>query len=288
MENGMHLGIANETYHADRNACSSTWLKLVDKQTPYHLRSYLDSPPATEPSPALVMGSLVDCLIFEPEEFSKQFIIAPEWNLRTKADRAEKQLLLGKCKRRGKTLVTHKQNAEALETAKAVRMNPVMADILKRGVAQPTFLWTDPITGMQCKCKLDWYDEEDGVIYDLKTAADASSAAFSKAIANFGYHIQAAFYSDGVRACGFPVRKFVFGVMEKPDGRNTHVADPRLMAFYELEQEDEDAGRDSYNSSIAAISFCKMNDEWAGYTNRIVPITRPAWAKRTDIETDEL
>jgi hypothetical protein len=84
------------------------------------------------------------------------------------------------------------------------------------------------------------------------------------------------------------VQRFVFGVMEKPDKRNTFEADPRLMAFYELTDEDIEAGRDSYTSSMAAINFCMMNDEWAGYTNHVVPITRPNWAKRTDIERDEL
>lgn len=288
MKTGIHLGIPNETYHADRTAVSSTWLKIVDSHTPWHLRSYLDSPPPAEPSPALVMGSVVDCLIFEPEMFEKQFIIAPEWNLRTKADREEKVKLLKEAKSNGMTLVTNKQHLEALETAKAVRENPVMADILKRGVAQPVFIWNDIVTGLKCKCRLDWYDEEDGVIYDLKTAFDASPSAFSKAIANYGYHIQAAFYSDGVRALGLPVRKFVFGVQEKPDNKNTFKADPRLMAFYELDETDLEAGRDSYVSSLSAISFCMMNNEWAGYTNNIVPLSRPAWAKRSDVDNTEL
>jgi len=286
MKQGMQLGIPNDVYHADRTAASSTWLKVIDSHTPWHLRSYLDSPPPAEPSKALVMGSLVDCLIFEPDEFDRQFIIAPEWNLRTKADRAAKVELLKQCKVQGKELATNKMMEEALETAKAVRENPVMADILKRGVAQPVFVWEDPITGILCKCKLDWYDEVDGVIYDLKTAADASPFAFSKAVANFGYHIQAAFYSDGVRACKKPVRKFVFGVQEKPDNRNTFKADPRLMAFYELNQEDLDAGRDSYTSSLNAINFCRMNNEWAGYTNQVMPISRPAWASRKDISAE--
>jgi hypothetical protein len=231
---------------------------------------------------------MVDCLIFEPEEFDKQFIIAPDINKRTKAGREEWASLVKHAKANHVALVSNDAHKEALTTALAVRNNPVMADLMKRGVPQPVFMWDDPVYAMRCKCKLDWYDEESGTIFDLKTAIDASPYGFSKAIANFSYHIQAAFYIDGVRACGKPVQRFVFGVMEKPDKRNTFEADPRLMAFYELTDEDIEAGRDSYTSSMAAINFCMMNDEWAGYTNHVVPITRPNWAKRTDIERDEL
>lgn len=275
---GMHVGVSNPDYHADKTACSSTWLKIVDKQTPFHLKSYLDSPPA-EPTPALRMGAAVDCLIFEPKDFDKQFIVAPtDLNRRTKDGQAQwKELMADE-----RTLLTADQRDEAMETAKAVRTNPIMADVLKRGVAQPVFVWKDPVSGLLCKCKLDWYDEETGTIYDLKTAVNASASEFSKAIANYGYHIQAAFYLDGVRATGKPAKRFVFAVQEKPDNRNTFAADPKLMAFYELEEEDIEAGRDAYSSSLAAINFCLVNNEWAGYTNDIITVTRPAWAKSKD------
>ena len=78
-------------------------------------------------------------------------------------------------------------------------------------------------------------------------------------------------------------KRFIFGVQEKPDNRNTFKADPRLMAFYELEQEEIEAGRDAYSSALAAINFCMANNEWAGYTNEIVKITRPAWARSKDM-----
>ena len=282
MKTGMHLGIPNETYHADRTCVSSTWLKIIDSHSPWHLRSYLDSPPAPA-SPALAMGSAVDCLIFEPELWDKQFTVMPELNLRTNAGKAEKKKLVEWAGQQNVTLVTNTQHQEALETAKAIRTNPRMADILKRGVAQPTFVWVDPVTGLKCKCRADWYDEEDGTVYDLKTAVNASPSEFAKAIANFGYHIQQAFYSDGIRVVGKPVKRFVFCVQEKPDNRNTFKADHRLMAFYELDPEDDEAGRDAYSSALSAIDFCMTNNEWAGYNNDTIVLTRPGWAKQKDM-----
>lgn len=280
MKTGIHKGIPNVEYHADRTAVSSTWLKTINK-SPFHLRAYLDSPPA-EPTPALVMGSAVDCLTFEPELFEGQFIVAPKTlNRRTKAGQEEWAKLVAD----KRTLMTFEQYQEALATTVAITTNPVMKDIMKSGESQLTFVWRDPVTGLLCKCRPDWYDEKSGTVVDLKTAQDASPEGFSKAIANFGYHIQQAFYSDGIRICGKPVKRFIFGVMEKPDGKVIQKADPRLMAFYELDAEDVEAGQDSYTSGLSAINFCMINDEWEGYTNRVVPISRPGWARKKDVES---
>jgi exodeoxyribonuclease VIII len=280
---GVHTGIPNELYHADRKAASSTWLKVIDKLTPFHLRSYLDSPHA-DPSPALIMGSAVDCLIFEPTLWSKQFIVAPEINRRTNAGKEQWAGLVARAKHGGKQIISSSDHAEALVTAQAIRMNPVMADVLKRGVAQQVVIWRDPITDLFCKCRTDWYDEETATIYDLKTARCAAPDEFAKAIQNFGYHIQASFYMDGYIAAGLPVERFVFGVMEKPDNRYTFRADPKLMAWYELTKEDEEEGRNSYTSALSAINFCMMNGEWAGYTDFIMPIERPGWARKSNVE----
>jgi exodeoxyribonuclease VIII len=283
MEPGIYTGMSNEAYHADRTAVSSTWLKTINAKTPYHLRCLLDSP-RTDPSEALVQGSAVDCLIFEPELWDDQFIVAPELNLRTNDGRATMAKLKARAVKQGKMVIKQKGHSEALETAKAIRLNPRMADVLKRGLAQQVFVWRDPVTGLLCKCRTDWYDEEDGMIYDLKTAVSAAPDDFSKAIHNFRYHVQAAFYSDGVRACGKPVRGWVFAVQEKPDNKIIKVADPKIMAFYRLDEEDMEAGQDDYTSGLSAINFCMVNDEWEGYTNEVQTISRPGWARRSNID----
>lgn len=284
MKEGIFTGIPNEEYHADRTAISSTWLKVVDKQTPYHLRSYLDSPPAA-PSDALVMGSAVDCLVFEPELWDRRFIVAPEINRRTNAGKELWASLLNDAVQSKREVVNHKMHAEALVTAEAIRRNPVMADYLRRDcVSQQVIVWRDPVTGLLCKCKSDLYLADDGTLLDLKTARNAAPDEFAKAIANFGYHIQAAFYTDGYITAGLPVSRFVFGVMEKPDNRNTHEASPNLMAFYELDPADMKAGQDSYTSSLSAINFCMINDEWSGYTDHVMPIRRPPWARKHNVE----
>lgn len=285
LKNGFQTGIPNSAYHADRARASKSWLDKI-ATTPYHLRSYLDTPPEAVPAPALVMGSAVDCLIFEPESFEKEFLVMPEeLNLRTKDGRAKRDELVEQAKTESKTVISFADKLTALETAAAVRKNPVMADFLSAedGVAQPVFAWDDPVTGIKCKCKADWYIPSEGIVVDLKTARSASPNDFSRSVANFRYHVQDAFYSDGIRACGMSADRFVFAVIEKPNDKL--IVDPRLMAFYELEQDDKEAGRSAYASDLAALNFCIINNDWPGYTDEVLTITRPAWARRDDVES---
>ena len=285
---GIFEGISNREYHADRKAASSTWLKILDEKTPRHLRSYLDSPP-TEPSDPLKLGAATDCLVFEPLLWNKQFIVAPEINRRTNVGKKDWADLIAKGIREHKYVLSNKLHSEALEMAKAIRLNPVMADLLAKmaknnAVAQQVIIWRDPVTGLWCKCRSDLYDAEEGILYDLKTAQHADPIGFGKAIGNFRYHIQAAFYTDGYLAAGLPVNKFVFGVMEKPDNRHILAPDPDLMAWYELTPEEMVEGQDTYTSALSAINFCMMNNEWAGYTNHVTQIQRPGWARKGDVE----
>jgi exodeoxyribonuclease VIII len=256
----------------------------------FHLKSYLDSPPAP-PSQALIIGSATDCLIFEPDQFDDQFVIMPELNLRTKEGRETKATLMEECAKESKRLISMREKQQSMRTALAIRSNPFMIDLMKSGTGQAVFTWKDPVTGLWCKCKPDWYDPESGTMVDLKTARCAAPNEFSKSVGNYRYHVQDAFYTDGARANGFPVNRFIFAVMEKPPetGMNSYLEEsPELMAFYELEQEDKDAGRDSYMSDLSAINFCMMNDEWAGYTDQVITISRPSWSKRDDMEATGL
>jgi exodeoxyribonuclease VIII len=283
LETGIQTGITNDQYHADRKMVSSTWLKLIDK-SPYHLRCYLDSPPKPS-TPALIMGSAVDCLVFEPEDWKRHFIVTGPINRRTNAGREEWAALTKSAAETNRQVITEEGKQEAIEMANAIVSNPVMADMLSAGSAQQVFIWRDPVTGLLCKAKTDHYNPEMRAVIDLKTALAGDPASFAKAIHNFKYHVSAAFYMDGVRACGLPVDRFIFAVMEKPDDKAGTKASPELMSFYELDASDIDAGIDSYTSGLAAINFCMINNEWNGYTDQVMPISRPPWARRSDVES---
>lgn len=69
---GVHTELDFESYQSTE-ACSYSRLKLLQR-SPAHLRWELDHP--TPPSPAMILGSAVDCLVLEPARFNERFDVS--------------------------------------------------------------------------------------------------------------------------------------------------------------------------------------------------------------------
>jgi hypothetical protein len=283
---GMYFDIDNDVYHADRTTVSKSWLDRVAK-SPLHLRQYLDTP--TEKTLALITGSAVDCLVFEPEKFDELFIQGPfddKGNPHKKNTKVGKEAWLKAnedAKESGKTIIEcHLTDhwTAIHEMADAILGNGLMAEILQDGVGQVTFISQDPVTGMRRKCKTDNYHKASNSVCDLKTAVSASPFEFARSIASYRYHVQDAYYSDIIADVVGSMPRFMFAVLEKPP--KDVKPDSGMMAFYELTQAEKDAGRDTWQSDMAAIAFAMDTGEWSGYADTVISIERPQWARSRD------
>ena len=80
-------------------------------------------------------------------------------------------------------------------------------------------VWDDPETGLRCKARIDFVSEYDGwtVVGDLKSSINAAPKQWARAVANYGYHRQAAFYLDGCNAISPHDRLFAWIIQEKDD-----------------------------------------------------------------------
>jgi hypothetical protein len=116
---------------------------------------------------------------------------------------------------------------------------------------------------MRCKCRPDWFDGT--TIVDLKTCQDASPASFAKAVANFGYQIQAAHYLAGTLAT-----RFIFVAVEKTA--------PYAIGVYELNTEALIHGSIARHNALQRIQDCRAINEWPGYTDGIQTLQLPGWA----------
>src|SRR5699024_3672134 len=79
------------------------------------------------------------------------------------------------------------------------------------GQSEKTVLWDDE--DVPCRARLDRLS--DGLILDVKTAADASPDGFSRSAANYGYDVQQVAYTRAVQAATGEAPPFVFLVVEK-------------------------------------------------------------------------
>lgn len=155
------------------------------------------------------------------------------------------------------------------KAAKAIKDHPAASKLIGAGKAEQSVYWNDPLTGELCRCRPDWW-RDDNIVVDLKTTENASKDGFAKSIANFRYDVQAAFYLDGIElATGKRPRGFVFVAIEKKP--------PFAVGVYVLDAETLDAARLVYQKDLQAYAACQQSGEWPGYGDKIQTINLPAW-----------
>lgn len=154
--------------------------------------------------------------------------------------------------------------------AGALQAHPFASKLLSGGVPERTLIWRDDETGVMCRAKVDWL-APDGIV-DYKTCDKASPEHLRKAVHNYGYHIQAAFYLRGFRAV-LPVEVpfFAFVAQEKDP--------PYLVTVFQLTQDALDYGDRQCADALQIYRDCSEANEWPGYTADIEDIGLPPWVR---------
>lgn len=171
----------------------------------------------------------------------------------------------------------------------AVMAHPTARALLsKPGVAERSVYWTDPATGLLCRCRPDWWITQEGIVVDVKTTDDASPEGFARSIAKWRYHVQDPFYTDGINAMrkqyrpeglDLPmpakVRAFLFLAVEK----DACVVDGVALgvAVYRLDDAGRDLGRVEYRADLERIAECKRAGRFPGYGDAVLGIELPRW-----------
>jgi len=158
----------------------------------------------------------------------------------------------------------------------AAMAHPIARALLtgKPGVAERSVYWIDEATGELCRCRPDFWREDD-IVVDLKTTEDASAEGFGKSIANWSYDTQDAFYRDGCAAVGKPLRAFVFLAVEK--SARVVEGQPLGVAVYQLDEAGRELGRAKYRADLATYAQCKATNKWPCYSDKLETISLPQW-----------
>ncbi len=257
-------GMSNADYHA-QSAISKSSLDLI-RRCPAVYKHRRENP--IEPTPAMRMGTLVHTAILEPHDLDN-LIVAPQVDRRTtqgKADWAAFQI-----EAKGKQIVTEEEIDNLGGISRAVWAHPGASRALRMlAEVESSIFWTDPETGVECRCRPDGI-LSNGAIIDIKTTKDARPDEFAKSIANYRYHVQAAFYSEGYQAIhGRPPRGFMFIAVETEP--------PFLTACYVLDEKAILRGRSEYQADLSTFVRCRDADTWPGLADEPVRIDLPRWA----------
>lgn len=266
-------GLSNADYHAGPGLSVSGAKRLL--VTPYHYHALTGerTAPPKAPTPGMVNGTLVHCLVLEPDEFGLRYVVGPEdVDPRTKAWKE----FAGQAFAAGLEVITQTAYDRARGQAEALRAVPEVAELLtaKGFIAEQSVFWRDTAHGLLLKCRPDGrapvLHGAGSVLLDVKTATDASDEGFASACAKFGYYMQDPWYCEGVEAAtGLPVYGMVFGVVESEF--------PYAARAFMLSDEARREGREAYARARSTYAACITRGEWPGYPSGISVIDLPRW-----------
>lgn len=258
-------------YHAHPALGSSRLREIL--RSPAHFKANI-----RRETEALQLGSLVHTLVLEPHAFPERYVVAPKIDGRTKEGKAQKAALASETR----TVIDGETMAEASACATSIMSHRVYQQIRDAQVEHTVF-WDEEVTWedehgnrvaarIPCKARFDvlgpW-------LVDLKTTRDASPKGFQRAIATYGYHIQAAHYMAGARANGMEPRGYLFACVE--------TSPPYLPAGYLLGDPTLGQGESERREALLTYAQCIREDRWPGYNDdRIEVIDLPNWAQRSD------
>ncbi|MGK4751666.1 RecE family exodeoxyribonuclease, partial [Salmonella enterica] len=267
MQPGIYYDIPNEAYHAGPGVSKSQLDDIADTPAIYLWRK--NAPVDAEKTKSLDTGTAFHCRVLEPEEFSKRFIIAPEFNRRTSAGKEEEKTFLEECARTGRTVLTAEEGRKIELMYQSVMALPLGQWLVESaGYAESSVYWQDPETGILCRCRPDKIIPEFHWIMDVKTTADIQR--FRTAYYDYRYHVQDAFYSDGYRAQFGEIPTFVFLVAS-----TTAECGRYPVEIFMMDEDAKLAGQREYRRNLQTLAECLNNDEWPA----IKTLSLPRWAK---------
>lgn len=263
---GLILGMSNADYHA-HPALSCSKLKdfMVCPANYYGLHLDPDMP-AREETVGQRAGTLLHTLVLEPETFDQRYAIGPDCTRAAKAWKEWEESLLQEV-----AAIKRDEHDAARRQAASLRRHTEVADLLTSGYAEASVFWTDPETGLECRCRPDWLHElEEGwIVLDIKTGP-ANPGEFSRQCARMAYDVQEAFYTPGIEiATGKPVLAFLFGVVE--------TTIPYLSSCPMLDDDSRESARRKVRRAMGKFAECHNNNHWPGYEG-VETVRLPAYA----------
>lgn len=251
-----------DEYHVHPAIGSSSIKTLL--RSPLHFKYAQEN--KEEPTPAMVFGTACHTAILEPNHFTSSVVVKPKFEGTGARTRAEQWAL----ENHGKVVVTADQMADIMGMLKSVAGHKTARALLTGGAAEESYFDQCPDTGIVRKARPDFL-RQGHIIVDVKTTTDADPADFARTIANFGYHISAAYYLDVVtNVLGQKFDQFIIIAVEK--------SPPYAVSVHLLDEGTIDAGRYLYRKALKTLAECRKKNEWPGYPDQILNTAIPPWA----------
>ena len=301
METGIYDNLDEDAYHADESLSSSIIKEM--RRSPRHALARAMHVRG-ETSKTLTLGRLLHACVLEPERFAQDY--APPLDQAAYPDAMVSQEdYKACCKTLGlpvsgtkaalkerikeaaddaqfwddiladytgsRTLISQADFEICAGVMNSVRQHTKASKVFTGGVSERSLFWVDPKTELPCRARLDYYREDLGVVFDLKTTSDARLESFQRDVFKYGYHLSAAHYLEGCRQLGLKATAFAWLAIEKEP--------PYAIGLYMASPEMLQTGAGDVQDYIATFAACKEARVWPSYSDDFVTIELPPWAK---------
>lgn len=232
--------------------------------SPLHYKSALDKP--SEPTEAMELGTIIHLAILQPERLSNSFVVRPDWITDFRSAKAkewrDKQTL---------PILTADEANAVYAIADNVRANEFMSAAIASSNIELSGFKRDPQTGAMIKARADMVaaGSESLWVFDVKTVrSGVAGREFECQVADFDYHLQAAWYLDV-----FGANRFAFVAVEKEA--------PYDWAIWELEASDIELATRVNRRLLDEAAQCHERNEWPGYNKQAIgKLSLPAWKRK--------
>ena len=265
---GVYPNLSNDDYHAHDSISRSKLMDFAVSPYNYWAMHLNPSRPPRKSSAAMDIGQAYHDLWLSPEIFKESYAVEPPRVLLKDVGReaydeykADIEALAGS----GKTILGADEQRLLQEMAGALACNVQAVELLEGAINEQSYFWKDEATGLLLKCRPDIL--HDNMFVDFKTTRDASPKGFQNAIAQYGYHVQAAIIQEGVmKVEGRLIENFLFLCQEK--------VYPYMVGIYILGEESIEVGRKQLRSLTLDLHACIINDNWPGFEPETINLPR--------------
>ena len=290
----VEYGLPPDTYRSEPGLSHSESKQL--RKSPYHYKRLNEPRPpelVKQPTAQMALGTMVHVATLEPDAFDERYIVGPDISKNSNAWKA----FAAACVEQRVEPITQLQRDQAFAMAQSVRALPDFEPLLAACATEVSMWWECPATGVLCKARPDLvkrYPPPDvpvladadnpeqqlraatiaergfAILADLKTTESADAEAFARSVADWSYHTQAHWYSEGAEvALAVPVLSFLFVVVEREY--------PYAAASYTLDDNALAVARDINLAARDLFKRCEQTQEWPGYPRDTRDIALPPW-----------
>lgn len=257
----------SETQYRQADGIAQSDLKhIIPPKTPAHYWAYKNSPPKLQ-TPAQRMGSLLHTCLLQRDKWKENVVCRPdEMKFTTTEGKAWKKA------HEGKEIVTLEEKTDINGMVESLWRHPIAKRLLEGGRMEAS-VFAEDNDGLLRKARIDCIPNGGNAIIDIKTTMDASREAFDKAVYEYGWYIQGAYYQDILKLIGQEREVFILIAVEK--------VFPYLVACYPVDVLSIEIGQKMYRGALKSIQLCTEAGHWPGFPENLDTFTGlPTWAMK--------